>query len=501
MTKTENAVIKYQLDFEKFKNGQANAIVELLDNASSEIAKHIKKTTGVYTKERYKEIAKKLKEISASLKKNVESGIDVDGVIDYELKKQSKILDTLKNDIMKVKNVGEVNFLYPSAEQIKTAALFKPITSDGYGMTWESFLNGIENGFYNTWDIGVRTGYLTGQTTQQIVKSVIGGVSKIDKLANPGSITSLRNSVYANTRTALQALANETQRRVYEENEKYFGGGSVYKYEYLACLDSRTCLVCGADDGRLYKTLKEALTLPRHRGDRCMIIPYYDIEGDTRASKDGQVDAKLTFNDWLKEQDEATQKEVLGTTRYKLFKEGNEITQFVDNGKTLTLAQLVERNILNASGGILDKSEEEQELFAKDYYREIRNRKSKSDIEKIAKNTGFPSEKISAVRKHIFEDSNHLFVDGSKGKFNESAYTALAWQRLEQNRATENDILLLNHEYVELSFMTKKGYNYEKAHWLANLRYPWEFKAYKRWSKLNDVEIHEIIRKCLKGYL
>lgn len=342
MNKTENAVIKYQVDFEKFKNGQANAIIELLDNASSEIAKYIKKTTGVYTKERYKEIAKKLKEISASLKKNVESGIDVDGVIDYELKKQSKILDTLKNDIMKVKNVGNVNFLYPSVKQIKTEALFKPITSDGYGMTWESFLNGIENGFYNTWDIGVRTGYLTGQTTQQIVKSVVGGVSKIDKLSNPGSITSLRNSVYSNTRTALQALANETQRRVYEENEKYFGGGSVYKYEYLACLDSHTCLVCGADDGRLYKTLKEAPTLPRHRGDRCMIIPYYDIEGDTRASKDGQVDAKLTFNDWLKEQDEATQKEVLGRTRYEKWKSGEvkSIDQYVENGKTLNLEDL-----------------------------------------------------------------------------------------------------------------------------------------------------------------
>lgn len=243
MNKTENAVIKYQLDFEKFKNGQANAIIELLDNASSEIAKHIKKTTGVYTKARYKEIAKKLKEISASLKKNVESGLDVDGVIDYELKKQSKILDTLKNDIMKVKNVGEVNFLYPSVEQIKTSALFTPITKDGYGMTWESYLNGIENGFYNTWDIGVRTGYLTGQTTQQIVKNVMGGVSKIDKLANPGSIASLRNSVYANTRTALQALANETQRRVYEENEQYFAKKD--KYEYLATLDSRTCLPKG----------------------------------------------------------------------------------------------------------------------------------------------------------------------------------------------------------------------------------------------------------------
>lgn len=342
MNKTENAVIKYQIDLEKYKNGQANAIIELLDNANSEIAKYIKRTSGVYTKARYKEIAKKLKEISSALKSNVESGLDVDGVIDYELKKQSKILDTLKNDIIKVKNVGEVNFLYPSVEQIKTSALFSPITKDGYGMTWESYLSGIENGFYNTWDIGVRTGYLTGQTTQQIVKNVMGGVSKIDKLANHGSITSLRNSVYANTRTALQALANETQRKVYEENEQYFAKNN--RYEYLATLDSRTCLVCGALDGKTFDNLNDdKFQIPKHRGCRCMIIPHFEIEGDTKASKNGQVDSKLTFNDWLKEQDETTQLDVLGRSRYELFRRGESITQFVDNGKTLTLDELKDR--------------------------------------------------------------------------------------------------------------------------------------------------------------
>ncbi len=61
--------------------------------------------------------------------------------------------------------------------------------------------------------------------------------------------------------------------------------------------------------------------------------------------------------------------------------------------------------------------------------------------------------------------------------------------------------MLLNHEYVELCFMNKKGYNYEKAHWLSDLRYPWEFKVYEKWRLLNDVEIHEIVRKQLKNYL
>lgn len=340
MTKTEDAVIKYQISFEKYKNGQSNEILALLDNANAEISKYLKKTTGIYTKARYKEIAKKLKEISSALKSSVESGIDIDGVIDYELKKQSKILDTLKNDIQKVNELEEINFLYPSREQIKTAALFNPITTDGYGLTFQSYLDGIENGLYSTWDTAVRTGYLTGIPTKQIVTNVLGGVSKIDKLANAGSITSLRNSVYANTRTVLQSIANETQRRVYEENEKYFGGKDDYKYEYLSTLDSRTCLVCATASEHLYKELKDIPHIPQHRGCRCCIVPYYDIKGDTKASKDGYVDSKITFNDWLKEQDEETQLDVLGRTRFNLFKNGEPITQFVDNGKVLKLSDL-----------------------------------------------------------------------------------------------------------------------------------------------------------------
>lgn len=73
------------------------------------------------------------------------------------------------------------------------------------------------------------------------------------------------------------------------------------------------------------------------------MLPYFEIEGDKKASKNGYVDSKLTFNDWLKEQDEKTQLDVLGRTRFNLFKNGEPITQFVDNGKTLTLDELKNR--------------------------------------------------------------------------------------------------------------------------------------------------------------
>ena len=150
------------------------------------------------------------------------------------------------------------------------------------------------------------------------------------------------------------------------------------------------------------------------------------------------------------------------------------------------------------SGGILDKTEAEQERFAKSYYKEIENRKSKSDIIKIAKNTGFAEDKIEAVRNHIFSDI-HLFEDGRMEKFAPDAQIALAWQRLERNKTKKTDIILLNHEYTELLFMQKKGYTYEKAHWLSNIRNPWQFLISER--SYTNVQVREIVRQELKKYL
>ena len=345
MNKVENAVIKYQIDLERYKNGQANEILALLDKANAEIAKYVRQTKSVATKARYREVMKKIREISEALQQKVESGTDIDGIIDYELHKQEKILSLAKDYIKDIKG-GRIDFLYPSLEQIKTAALFKPIDTK-YGLTFQSYLENISSGLYNTWDTAVRTGYLTGQTTQQIVKNVIGEAGKLGQLSKAGAMHAFRNSVYANTRTALQSFANETMQRVYKDNEKYFGDGkSKYKYKYLATLDNRTCLVCAALDGKLYKSLEDVPSLPQHRGCRCIVIPFFDIENDVRASKDGYVSSKVTFEDWLEEQDEKTQREVLGTTRFKMFKDGTKIKDFVDRGEILTLEELKKKGLL-----------------------------------------------------------------------------------------------------------------------------------------------------------
>lgn len=103
------------------------------------------------------------------------------------------------------------------------------------------------------------------------------------------------------------------------------------------------CLVCANLDGKLYKTIEEAQPVIIHRGDRCLLLPYFVIEGDTRASKNGYVSAKTKFPEWLDEQDAKTQKDVLGATRYKMYKDGVKLNQFVDNGRVLTIDELYEQ--------------------------------------------------------------------------------------------------------------------------------------------------------------
>jgi len=66
----------------------------------------------------------------------------------------------------------------------------------------------------------------------------------------------------------------------------------------------------------------------------------------TRASADGQVDANLSYGEWLKRQPAEVQDEVLGPTRGKLLRAGKLTMDrfYNDRGRYLTLDELRERN-------------------------------------------------------------------------------------------------------------------------------------------------------------
>jgi SPP1 gp7 family putative phage head morphogenesis protein len=150
----------------------------------------------------------------------------------------------------------------------------------------------------------------------------------------------LRKSLEANTRTILQSFADVAHRETFKENDSLFRG-----YRVLATLDLRTCLVCASLEGKIYKTLDDVPTLPIHTNCRCVLIPiirgYSDIqyEGE-RAAMDAPEKGNVTYEEWFDKQSDERQLDILGRTRYEMYKGGDKIKDFVSGNKILTLDEL-----------------------------------------------------------------------------------------------------------------------------------------------------------------
>lgn len=149
-----------------------------------------------------------------------------------------------------------------------------------------------------------------------------------------------------------------------------------------------------------------------------------------------------------------------------------------------------------STGGILDKSSDEQEAYAKRAYEEIRKKNAKSDIAKVAKSSGLSKKEVEKVRNHLFFEKHEL----EKGfvRFDESAEIANAWEALEQGRPKELDIMLIKHELEELTIMEKYGYDYNIAHLLADKKFPWEYKKHGGYT---DDYIQASIKERLEALL
>lgn len=113
-------------------------------------------------------------------------------------------------------------------------------------------------------------------------------------------------------------------------------GGRKLRFRYVSMLDDRTCIECGALSGKVYKSLDDAPTLPRHERCRCF---YYPMIGEDEPKED-------SFAGWLERQPESTQRKVLGPSRYALYRAGVTITQFSPDGHALTLKELYESDSL-----------------------------------------------------------------------------------------------------------------------------------------------------------
>ncbi len=120
------------------------------------------------------------------------------------------------------------------------------------------------------------------------------------------------------------------------------------------------------------------------------------------------------------------------------------------------------------SGG--KKTENWKNIHAKQMYEQIRHRTT--DVKKISEYTPFTEKAVDEIKQHMFF-RKHKFADGSVRRFDYDFEQAQAWDRLSQGKGSETDVVLLKHEFVELTQMRLYDYVYEDAHEIANNKHNW----------------------------
>jgi SPP1 gp7 family putative phage head morphogenesis protein len=145
-------------------------------------------------------------------------------------------------------------------------------------------------------------GIAAGETNRQIAKNV--------------------NAVVGNGAAAAMTIVRTETNRAYREASRKFYADTpaVIGWRWVAALDLRTCPICWAMHGQVFKTRTKFGT---HPNCRCTMVPVF--RGDPKVPTGGEIFAGLT---------EAEQRAILGPKKLELWKQGAGLTDFVEKYKS-----------------------------------------------------------------------------------------------------------------------------------------------------------------------
>ena len=122
------------------------------------------------------------------------------------------------------------------------------------------------------------------------------------------------------------------------------------------------------------------------------------------------------------------------------------------------------------SGALNDKNDPlfiKRNEHAERYYEEIRNRKPRYIVDRLAKNAEISKGTAQEIFEHVFVKEHML--GGMQKRFDPDYDMAESFRRLlEGKNIKPHDIVMLKHEELELNLMKQYNMLYEKAHEIAN---------------------------------
>ena len=293
---------------------------------------------------------------------------------------EAKQLETF----LKERNLRRGRIKYKlSDEQIRDMLTYKPFVD---GKTIWQWFDKLKFDNASTIFNAVQKGVVDGMTLNSIMQVIQGRQTPYGW--EPGILDRNRRSAETLARTTINAVANQSRLEMYQSNADVLDG-----VQWRAALDHRTCIICGAYDGKIWPPDKmyEVKVPPAHPNCRCRLVPYIDIgEGVGRPAeaenfdqmakekyeakykgkkyddlsydyrrklrydaikeyqKNGgepykRMESSTTFADYLKGQSDEFQREWLGPGRYKLYKDGKLPLEYMvkpDNGFKRTVEDL-----------------------------------------------------------------------------------------------------------------------------------------------------------------
>lgn len=197
----------------------------------------------------------------------------------------------------------------------------------------------------------VRQGIVQGKPNQQIIGDVLG------RGPGQGILEVSRRNAAALVQTSVQTVANVARLESFAQNADVVKG-----VKQISTLDSHTTDICIAYSGMAWNLEGKPIQgnklafnggPPRHWNCRSLLVPMTksfkelgidipEMKKSTRASADGQIAAKTTFDAFLTRKGKTFQDEILGPGRAQLWRDKKiTLQQLLDlHGNPLSLAEL-----------------------------------------------------------------------------------------------------------------------------------------------------------------
>jgi SPP1 gp7 family putative phage head morphogenesis protein len=311
---------RHQVQLERLKAGYVGAFEDFLREMERDLLRQIRSIDDMASL-RGRRLRSVLKVVRGTIK---------EGFGNYEKVWRKQLAELGEYEAgFEARALGEVvdyDFTLPSPNQIMDAAFARPLSVKGAdeGKLLEPFFRDWTGRTYQRVEGAIRLGAAEGQTTQQVVRRLMG--TKARKYAD-GLLDMTRRDVELMARTSLQHMAATAKEQTWQSNEDVIKG-----VEWVSVLDSRTSVQCRSLDGREFP-LDKGPRPPLHIACRSTTAAVFKGKldllrgGGSQSARgpDGKVNrvsADLSYYDWLKKQPKGFQDSILGAERGKLLRDG-----------------------------------------------------------------------------------------------------------------------------------------------------------------------------------